>query len=99
MGRMRLAASDIRYIETDGHHVVFHTLSGDYRQYNSLSNLEAELENMGFARCNSCYLVNLWYVKSIKGYTVFLDDRELRISQPRKKAFLNSLAEWNNLIL
>lgn len=96
VGRMRLALDDIRYVETDGHHVIFHTLSGDYRQYNSLTSLQTELKSAGFARCNSCYLVNLQYVKSIKGFTVFLDDRELRISQQRKKAFLQSYTEWHN---
>lgn len=94
VGRMRLALDDIRYIETDGHHVIFHTLSGDYRQYSSLSSLERELEDEDFARCNSCYLVNLRYVKSVKGYSVSLDNCELRISQPRKRQFLQRVAKF-----
>ena len=96
LGRMRLALDDIRYIETDGHYVIFHTLNGDYRQYSSLSSLERELAKEGFARCNSCYLVNLSYVKSVKGYSVSLDNCDLKISQPRKKEFLRHMTLFFN---
>lgn len=88
---IRLDPRDIRYVESNGHHLTYHTFSGEYTQYGSLSKLEETLSEFNFARCNSCYLVNLQYVREIKGYTVILDNCELKISQPRKKAFVRAL--------
>jgi len=96
VGWVRLDPQDIRYAETDGHHVILHTVRGDHRQYGTLSALESQLEPHGFCRCNNCYLVNLRYVSGIKGYTAILDVCELRISQPRKKEFLRRLAEYGS---
>lgn len=35
--------------------------------------------------CNSCYLVNPHYIRSIKGHTVTVGPDELTISQPKKR--------------
>lgn len=88
---IRLDPQDIRYIESNGHHLTYHTFSGEYAQYGSLSKLEEKLLEFNFARCNSCYLVNLRYVRNVKGYTAILDNCELKISQPRKKSFVQAL--------
>lgn len=93
-GIVRLDPDDIRYVETQGHHLIYHTLSGEYTQYSSLNKLEEKLEGFSFARCNSCYLVNLQYVRNVKGYVLTLDCGELKISQPRKKAFLQALSAF-----
>lgn len=93
-GVLRLSAEDIRYIEAQGHHLVFHTLNGDYNQYGSLKKVEDSLSGRGFARCNNCYLVNMEFVQSVKGYTLTLDEGELKISQPKKKTFLTAWDEF-----
>lgn len=90
-GVIRLDPQEIIYVESSGHHLTFHTFSGEYTQYSSLTKLEEQLSEHNFARCNSCYLVNLRYVRDIKGYTVYLDSCELKISQPRKKAFVQAM--------
>ena len=54
----------------------------------SIGALAKELGDKGFAQCNSCYLVNLQHVREVSGYMLRLSDgSELKISQPRKKAF------------
>lgn len=94
-GDIRLAQEDIRYVEISGHWVVYHTLGGDYSQYSSLSKVEVLLSESEFARCNSCYLVNLLYVQQINGMFVVLDNgTELKISQPKKKAFVSALQKY-----
>ncbi|SCP98431.1 LytR/AlgR family response regulator transcription factor [Anaerobium acetethylicum] len=93
-GMVKLSPSDIRFLETEGHHVIYHTADADYRQYGTLSSAEAKLQSYNFCRCNNCYLVNLQYVESIQGYTVTVDGKELRISQPRKKAFVQQLLDY-----
>lgn len=95
VGMLRLDPDLIRYIESDGHHVIYHTLSGDYQQYTTLAKLEEKLSPLGFSRCNSCYLVNFKYVKTIKGYTVYLDNCDLKISQPRKKQFVQDFKNYS----
>lgn len=64
------------------------------QQYGSLSQVEKELDATQFVRCNSCFLVNMQYVRGIKGYTLQLDDDELKISQPKKKRFMEAWEAW-----
>ncbi len=89
-GVKRINISSIRYVEVIGHTLSYHTDGGTYQVYGTLKNCE-ELLGSGFVRCNNCYLVNLRYVYSVKGYTVYVDGEELKISQPRKKAFMKAL--------
>lgn len=95
-GDIRLSQEDIRFVEISGHWVVYHTLGGDYSQYSSLSKVEEQLSREEFARCNSCYLVNLQYVQRISGVLCVLDNgTELKISQPKRKAFLQTLEDYH----
>lgn len=94
VGNVRLNIDSIRYVEVQGHHLIYHTSRGEYTQYSSLSKVEAQLEGRNFARCNSCYLVNLQYVEGIQGYTVTVAGEELKISQPRKKQFARQVEEY-----
>jgi two-component system, LytTR family, response regulator LytT len=93
-GILKVSPKSIRYVETEGHHVIYHTADGVFRQYATISSIEKKLEEYDFFRCNNCYLVNLAYVQKIQGYTVILDGDALRISQPRKKAFVKKLMEY-----
>ena len=86
LGQVRIAPTRIRYLESVGHNVIYHTLSGDYAQYISLTKAAEPLLDKGFCRINSCYVINLAYLKTIRGYEAILDnDAALKISQPRKK--------------
>lgn len=93
-GFRKISARSIRYVETERHHVIYHTVNGEFRQYATISSVEKKLQNYDFFRCNNCYLVNLAYVQKIQGYTVLLDGVNLRISQPRKKAFVERLLDY-----
>ena len=94
LGQVKIAPSKIRYLESVGHSVIYHTLTGDYTQYISLTKAAEPLADKGFFRCNSCYVVNLAYVQNIRGYDAILDEGTLRISQPRKKPFVQALSEY-----
>lgn len=94
-GKIRLALKDILYIETESHHLIYHTLTGKtYTVYARMNDAEKQYAPSYFSRCNSCFLVNLRYVRRIKGYTVYLEGAELQISQPRKKEFLLSFVSY-----
>lgn len=95
-GVMRLNSSQIRYVEVINHDLVYHTDTGAYETRGSLSETEKLLGGHGFARCNHCYLVNLRYVSGIREDCVVLVSGDaLRISRPKKKAFLDALAGFN----
>lgn len=96
-GTMRIRLEQLLYVEVDGHHLVYHTVKGDYRQYGTMAKLEKDLQGRGFSRCNSCYLVNLKHARGVKGYTLSLGDTELQISHPRKKQFMAELANYAKL--
>ena len=91
-GMSRIELDDITYIEVTNHQLTYHTVEGDYEQYGAMGALEKQLAGKGFARCNSCYLVNLQHVREVHGYTLRLSDgTDLKISQPKKKTFTGLL--------
>ena len=86
----RIDKKSLRYIETEGHLLVFHTTDRLIRQYGSLSSVEKKLDPKEFVRCNACYLVNLAYITELEESAVYLDTDVLRISKGRKKQFLDA---------
>ena len=93
-GFAKLIVSEIKYVEIMKHSIVYHCESGDYETYGTLKGVEAMLGGEAFARCNSCYLVNLKYVNSVKEYTVDVAGEKLKISQPKKKEFMRALNNY-----
>lgn len=86
--------NSIKYVEVMNRNLVYHTQEGDIETIGVLKNAEGELPCDMFARCNNCYLVNLKYVKSVKDFTVIVDDKELSVSRSRKKEFLQMLGSY-----
>ena len=90
-----ISIRDIVYMEVIGHNLIYHTLKGDYTIYGSMKQAEQTLGTTNFARCYYCYLVNLAFVDGVKGYDLTLSDGTvLRISQSKRKAFLQTLAKY-----
>ena len=91
---LRLSTSQIRYIEVSGHNLIYHANSGPIYAYGNLKDVEAKLNRQIFVRCNSCYLVNLNYVRAIQGYVAVVGNDELQISRPKRKAFIQALNDY-----
>lgn len=91
---IRIKASEIKYIEVIRHKVIYHTVKGEYSTYSSMKKAEEELKGADFVKCNSCYLVNLRYVKSVKGYVADVDGAMLQISAPKRKEFVKALNDY-----
>ena len=91
---VRIASSQIKYIEVSAHRLVYHTTEGDYSVYGTLKSVEAKLNPKVFARCNSCYLVNLDHVQSVDGYTAVVGGDALQISRARRKSFVEQLSQY-----
>lgn len=93
-GVKTIASSDIYYIEAMGHNIIFHTADGEITDRTTLNSLEERLRQANFARCNSCYLVNLKHVENILNNTVSVKGRELSISRNKKKSFIEAYMEY-----
>ena len=95
-GAMRkVAFADIRYIEVAAHDICIHTKGEKLTFRGSLKHIEEKLPQDLFSRCNSCYIVNLAYMYEVREDVAVLEDgTELRISRPRRKQFLSSLADY-----
>lgn len=90
----RMPINSILYIEVTDHKLCYHTYEGDSVVTGSMKALEQELTPLHFVRCNNCYLVNLVHVRSVTQDTVWIENNELKISRPRRKAFMQALAEY-----
>ncbi len=93
-GVSHIQVSDIQYIEVSGHDLMVHTVNGKLEAYGSLNKMEEKINSPAFVRCNSCYLVNLRYVMRIEGNTVTVGQDVLKISRPKKTAFVQAVNRY-----
>jgi DNA-binding LytR/AlgR family response regulator len=56
--------------------------------------MEEKLEGCPFTRCNSGFLVNLRYVTKVRKNIAVVGGDELLISRPRRKKFLQEIADY-----
>lgn len=90
----RIPVSQVTYIEVDNHDILIHSKGAVFRHWGSLREYEQRLCGMHFARCNTCYLVNLKFVQCIQGDRVQVADDMLSISRSRRKEFLIAFAKY-----
>ena len=86
--------SDIMYIETLKHYLVYHTKQRNLKIFASLKSALDTLSPEKFCMCNRCYIVNLRYVTEIKDNIVVVGGDELIISRYRRKEFMEALARF-----
>ncbi len=94
-GISRVDVSEIVYVEVARHRLFYHMVSGEtWEAWGTLSRLEEELPRDRFARCNSCYLVNLQFVRGVKGDFVLIGKESLHISRSKKQEFISALVAF-----
>lgn len=93
-GVRKISTDQLYYAEVNGHYLSYHTPQGVFRQKASLKELEDKLEGFSFKRCNNCYLVNLKYVDCVNKDDIQIAGEWLKISRPRKREFLQALANY-----
>ncbi len=93
-GMVKISTDELYYIEVNGHYLTFHTSQGVFQQKVSLREWEEKLKDLSFIRCNNCYLVNLKHVSAVNKDEVKVGGQWLRMSRPRKKPFLQALANY-----
>ena len=99
-GKYKVFLKNLRYVETYKRRVLLHTESGEIACYKSMKEMEEILGSQGFVRCHTSFLVNLYYVKGVEGLDIKLISGEtVPISQPKRKAFMEQLAEyWGDML-
>ncbi len=93
-GMIRLDVNAVTYIECQGHKIMIHTKNDTYNTIGTMKSMEQQMMKYKFSRCNNCYLVNLRHVESILQNTVTVAGKKLQISRPRKKVFMDALADY-----
>lgn len=89
-----LRVSEIYYVESLLHNLIYHSVQGDYKVRNSMTRAEQALRQYSFASCNKSYLVNLRYVESIGKDEVKVAGTALKISRGKKAEFINQYTRY-----
>lgn len=94
-GMVRIRLSNLKYIESFEHSLVYHCDDGEYvskGRRESLTSVEEKLSSCGFLRCKSSFLVNIRYITRISGNTIYLGEESIPIGRSKKKEFLEQMA-------
>ncbi|MBR0161453.1 MAG: response regulator transcription factor [Oscillospiraceae bacterium] len=90
----QLEISAIRYLDIDGHYVVYHTADGDIEEYGTLKEAYGKLNRSYFVFVNRSCLVNLYHVTSVSKTEAKIGEKKLDISRPQRKAFLAAMSDF-----
>lgn len=99
-GKYKVFLKSFRYVETFNRNLLLHTEQENIICYKSMKEMEQELQDKGFIRCHTSYIVNLFYVKGVNKLEIELITGEIiPISQPKRKVFMEKLAEyWGDFV-
>ena len=93
-GMIRLNVSDIYYIESVGHNLIFHSTTGNHMAAGTMKSIAEELTDASFSRGNKCYLINLEHVEGIRDKCAIVRGEALQISRPRMNDFMQELTQY-----
>ena len=99
-GRYKVFLKSLRYVETFNRNLLLHTEQENMICYKRMKEMEQALQGEGFIRCHTSYIVNLFYVKGVNKLELELITGEIiPISQPRRKEFMERLADyWGDML-
>ena len=93
-GVMRMELSDVYYIESEGHNLIYHAKEGSVVSSGTMKSVETAMEGMDFSRINKCYLVNLEHIDGVQDKYAIVHGERLLISRPRTKQFMQELTRY-----
>ena len=94
-GTVRVEASSIQYIESQGHSIIYHTTGGDYVSSGTMKDSEEALRELHFFRGSKWYLINLQHVEGLDDDIAKLKGgKTVALSRGRKKEFMEALAQY-----
>ena len=93
-GPCHISTNKLMFVEVMRHRLYYHLVEETLEVTGTIAKAEEELKDYGFLKCNQCYLVNPRYISKIQGLELTVGNSVLLISRPRKKQFLEELANW-----
>lgn len=93
-GMLHLPLQSIRYLESQKHKVIIHTIRDDYECNLTMRDLEKMLPPYLFFRCHNCYFVNLRLVEGVEGCDAIIGSDRILISRQKRSAFMRMLASY-----
>lgn len=93
-GVARIAASDIFYVESEGHMLVYHTKNGTITSPGTMKSAGEMLEGCHFSRGNKGYLINLEYVEGVQDKCAQVNGELLLLSRQGMKTFMQDLTRY-----
>lgn len=98
-GIYKIYVNDISFIETCNHRTLIHTKKKNITCFHNMKKLEKDLQDFGFIRCHSSYIVNISYIESVEKLLItLLSSEQIPISQQKRKHVMKTLAiylGWN----
>jgi DNA-binding LytR/AlgR family response regulator len=91
---------DIYYFEYVNRRIQIRTKEGDFCFIEQMKNLIDRMSDFTFGSCHQSYLINMKYVKRIKGYDLYLKNGEkLPVSQKKSAEFREKMNKFiqNNI--
>lgn len=93
-GIQKLDVTEIFYVESQGHILVYHTRKGVFVTRGTMKELEEALLPYGFYRSNKGYLVNMKHVDGIQDGCCVISNERLPISRGKRKQFMEALVNY-----
>ena len=93
-GVQKLATRDIRYVESQGHTLLYYTRGGVLESSGTMREAEQSLAPHHFYRCNKGYLVNLAHVDGMRDGFALVGEAQIPVSRSRKAGFLEALNHY-----
>lgn len=86
---------DIYYFEYVNRKIKMRTVNGNFYFIDNMKNLIIKMSEYSFESCHQSYLVNLNYVKKLKGYKLFLKNGEtVPVSQKKSSEFRKQMTKY-----
>lgn len=93
-GFRKLDVAHISFVESRDHELTFHAGQESITSPLSMRAAEEQLAGYSFFRGNNSYLINLAHVEGVQDGCALVDGQALRLSRPRRRAFLDALAGY-----
>lgn len=93
-GILQLMASEIYYVESKGHNLIWNARKGIYQIPGTMKFAAELLSEAAFFRGNHCYLINLEHVEGVQDKCAVVKGERLQISRSKMKQFMQALTDY-----